>query len=1081
MLRDSFERFGRGWVENVVRSMRGRLGRRRRPGRYALPFVLEARCLISGTAGAASDGDEATVPERYQAGGQSYSLVPRTGEWAISVDTGTVDEFFRANPQFSDWKEVRTLDSKTAIVSPASGRGTTSEWDGDLENLAWSSPVYGTAAGGWLVPTNEAVVSLRPGEDPAGFFADAARFSGYRALAGSGEEFIATVADGAGAACLQLANELASDPRVKWAAPNFFQDILPSSLANDPEVYRQWHLENEGIAGGQVDADVDAEAAWLQSQGNRSIIISVVDDGMELSHPDLAPNLFSNPGEIAGNGIDDDNNGYIDDRCGWDYTTNGPLGDNNPEADSREDSHATSVAGIAVGRGNNGVGISGIAPDASGLPVRIFGAKDTATTSANIASAIYYAAGRTRDGQRQWANVPIMNISWGGGSPDAAITAAFTWASQSARGGLGTAVFIAAGNNAAGALSYPASLAESLTGVIAVGASTNLDARASYSNYGTGLSLVAPSGGGTAGVVTTDRLGSEGSNWSGAQLGVGSNDYTDSFSGTSAATPLAAGIGALVLSRAEDLGVSLTSADVRGLLMNTTDLVGPAAAVYDDRTGWSSEYGSGRVNAARAVSGVGQREVGVFMGRTSVPSGGSVELGSVPLGTVLRREIRIRNEGTSPLSLSGLSLTGGAAYSLAAGFEQQILAVGESTTFTVAFNPTTTAAQAGSVQFTTNDADEATYAIQLIGTGQELPGDQYESYDSPTKARSISTDGVPLVRSLHSASDVDWMRFRLTARSHVTIQTDGGPGIDTVLELFERGDPTTPIDENDNYGADGDSRIERSGAKTLLPGAYLTRVTAGPNSALGSYTFSVTASPVDVYENDDQPSNARSINPGGVVQTRSLHVATDADWATFTVFVDSHVTILTDGNEGGDTKLRLYGPDDSTLLLGTVDDDGVSRTSQIVRTGSRALLPGTYYVEVTSGGQRTAVSEYNLSVLATDVYEKDNGRKKATFIRPNGKAQLHSFHTGRDVDWVRFAVYTTSSVIIETNGVKGGDTVLELFKGDSRSPLASDDNGGVGRYSRLKRTLKPGVYYARLTESGRNNRLERYSVRVWFA
>ena len=190
MLRDSFERFGPGWVRNVVRAMRGRLGPRRRPGRSAFPFVLEARCLMSGTAGSASDGDEATVPERYQAGGQSYSLVPRTGEWAISVDTGTVDEFFRANPQFSDWKEVRTFDSKTAIVSPASGRVTTSEWDGDLENLAWSSPVYGTAAGGWLVPTNEAVVSLRPGEDPAGFFADAARFSGYRALAGSGEEFI---------------------------------------------------------------------------------------------------------------------------------------------------------------------------------------------------------------------------------------------------------------------------------------------------------------------------------------------------------------------------------------------------------------------------------------------------------------------------------------------------------------------------------------------------------------------------------------------------------------------------------------------------------------------------------------------------------------------------------------------------------------------------------------------------------------------------------------------------------------------------------------------------------------------------
>src|SRR5207249_112807 len=132
-------------------------------------------------------------------------------------------------------------------------------------------------------------------------------------------------------------------------------------------------------------ADVHAPQAWdVTPGGSPNVVIAIVDDGMEYSHPDLQPNLFANPGEIPGNGIDDDHNGWVDDVNGWDFTSN----DNFPGASSLNDEHATSVAGIAAARGDNGIGVAGIAYQSRLLPVRIFGDTGIATSDANIASAV---------------------------------------------------------------------------------------------------------------------------------------------------------------------------------------------------------------------------------------------------------------------------------------------------------------------------------------------------------------------------------------------------------------------------------------------------------------------------------------------------------------------------------------------------------------------------------------------------------------------------------------------------------------------------------------------------------------------
>jgi len=367
---------------------------------------------------------------------------------------------------------------------------------------------------------------------------------------------------------IDLANTLSEqDDDVEYAAPNFISEHRKGAATNDRLLPFQWHLNNSGKRGAVVSEDVDAFLAWdVTPGGSPDVVIAIVDDGVDIDHPDLQENIWTNPNPHA---PDRHGRNFYDD----DYDPRPRYF--HPPYDQLEgnDSHGTPCAGVAAAVGNNRRGVAGIAYQCKILPVKIFGA-DALASNDRVADAIRYA-GR---------HAQVISLSWSSPwNPD--LESAIDDAAQTGRGGKGCLVFCATGNENRSSIAFPArhSLA------FGVGASNDQGKRSQYSNYGEGTAFVAPSSdSGRPGITTTDvsRL-NRGFNLKGA--------YTYDFGGTSSATPLAAGIAALVLS----VNPSLTQSEVRNILRATAEKIDPKGGAYRD--GYSLQYGHGRLNAYEAV------------------------------------------------------------------------------------------------------------------------------------------------------------------------------------------------------------------------------------------------------------------------------------------------------------------------------------------------------------------------------------------------------------------------------------------------------------------------------------------------
>ncbi|MFN7574587.1 MAG: S8 family serine peptidase, partial [Planctomycetota bacterium] len=324
---------------------------------------------------------------------------------------------------------------------------------------------------------------------------------------------------------------------VMWSSPNFTYKGDPREFTpNDPQYPNQWHHDK-----------MQNNLAWDVTLGSSSIIVAVTDDGVELNHEDLQPNIWQND-DFPFDGEDNDLNGFIDDYNGWDFNTN----NNNPNPNSSSDSHGTHVSGIAAARTNNALGVSGVAGRATIMPIQFYGPNGWTSTMVN--NAFTYA---TNNGAK------IVNTSYNvdGFVNDPVFLAGLQYLYDG-----GVLHFNSAGNN--GQLNPPR---QQLTQTLLVASTEQNDSKSSFSNYGTGIDIAAP-GNPILSTLTGNSYGESG--------------------GTSMAAPAAAGAAALIWSA----NPTWTREQVAAQLHATADNIDAL------NPGLQGLLGGGRANSFRGVS-----------------------------------------------------------------------------------------------------------------------------------------------------------------------------------------------------------------------------------------------------------------------------------------------------------------------------------------------------------------------------------------------------------------------------------------------------------------------------------------------
>lgn len=323
----------------------------------------------------------------------------------------------------------------------------------------------------------------------------------------------------------ELIQKLNKIPNIEYAEPNYI--VYPAASSNDSYYNYLWGLKNIGqnIQGsvGIPNIDINVEKAWTKTEGSPNITIGIIDTGIDINHPDLKNSIWKNPGEIPGDGIDNDKNGYIDDIYGWDFVNN-----NNSVYDGTGDSHGTHVAGTIAAAKNNTIGVAGVAPKVKVMSLKFLG--NNGGTISNAIKAIEYAKNK---------GVKITNNSWGGGGFSQTLYSAIQQSNS---------LFIAAagnnGNNTDQTPMYPA--AYNLSNILSVASITNKGSLSSFSNYGkTSVDVAAPG---------TDILST-----------LPNNSY-GFYSGTSMATPHVSGVAALIQSAYP----SYSPIEIKNKIMNNT-------------------------------------------------------------------------------------------------------------------------------------------------------------------------------------------------------------------------------------------------------------------------------------------------------------------------------------------------------------------------------------------------------------------------------------------------------------------------------------------------------------------------------
>ncbi|MBU1126657.1 S8 family serine peptidase, partial [Patescibacteria group bacterium] len=356
---------------------------------------------------------------------------------------------------------------------------------------------------------------------------------------------------------------------MKWITSAVFFSLLfalpaKAMTPNDTFYSELWYLPQ-----------ISAESAWENATGSDGVVVAVLDAGIDLDHPDLVDNIWINSGEIAGNGLDDDGNGFVDDVYGWDFVDNdnSPVPETNSEALAEAISHGTVVSGIIGATGNNSQGTVGLNWQVKIMSLRMLnyvGVGDSIATS----KAIDYAVANGAD---------VINLSFSGDTMDTLLSNSIEKAYEA-----GVVIVAAMGNdnlNTDSTPIYPACFGayDVEDWVIGVAATTKTDEKTSFSNFGSACVDLSAPGVEFFGLSYFDPpLGFD-------------RAYGNSWSGTSMAAPVVSGTVALILSDFPNL----SPAQIRTILKLSVDPVVLTSQL-------SGKMGAGRINVARALEVAGQ-------------------------------------------------------------------------------------------------------------------------------------------------------------------------------------------------------------------------------------------------------------------------------------------------------------------------------------------------------------------------------------------------------------------------------------------------------------------------------------------
>lgn len=389
---------------------------------------------------------------------------------------------------------------------------------------------------------------------------------------------------------------------------------------NDPYYSSSWHLQT-----------INAPSAWAVTNTSDAVTVADIDSGFALAHQDLITQWKTNPNEVGdgkeSNGIDDDDNGLIDDYRGWDFANN----DNNPQAGSENPtgqgvSHGSETAGLIGAASNNGIGMSSVARNVSILPLQVIDDNGSGYSD-DVAQAIIYAVDQ---------GVAVINMSLGTNGDDPQVRSAINYAFENnvivvaAAGNCGVSTTGACSGQVAGYVTFPANYNR----VIAVGATDSSNNRASFSSYGERVDLMAPGSGSIASTT-----------WTGSN---GTSSYTSSLFGTSYASPIVASSAALIRS----IRPSTSIDDVRALLMASARKLTPMGTSF-----YTQAYGHGLLDIGKSIQVADELNTSGELEPALLQTGGmasehtytsSDNLGSGCVATTLTWcTVWLRNDGTN--------------------------------------------------------------------------------------------------------------------------------------------------------------------------------------------------------------------------------------------------------------------------------------------------------------------------------------------------------------------------------------------------------------------------------------------------